>query len=96
MRKIQLNVDALTVESFATAAGGARGGTVEGQSLEDTQTAGIHACPCDTNLGTCYGTCQESCAQTCGAPGCNPEPTMLPTCVESCAWGPDGQQYMGC
>ncbi|HEU0052439.1 MAG TPA: hypothetical protein VFQ39_04645 [Longimicrobium sp.] len=95
MRKIQLDVDALTVESFITAAPRGPAGTVDGHSFENTMTGSVHACPCDTDFGTCYGSCQVTCAQTCAAPGCDPEPTMAPTCVESCYWV-GGQQYLGC
>lgn len=76
MRKLKLEVDALEVESFEPAAGGAGDGTVRGYL-----SAYYELCqPGDTWQQTC--TCEPTCnAQTCyncgggGSAGCAPTPT---------------------
>ena len=74
-RKLRLDVDALTVESFRTDDEDAlKRGTVHGYSP-----------PC-----TMYGTCQDTCANTCAGPTCEPpcegEPTLYMTCMDGCYW----------
>ena len=71
MRKIQLDVDALKVESFPTSEGEAeKRGTVHGHN---------------SFRGTCQETCQSTCAGPTCDPPCENEPTAYMTCVD-CRW----------
>ena len=66
MKKLSLNIDELTIESFDVA-GAPRG--VEGTVLGHATQGGKYTC--DPAVGTCFGyTCYETCANTC-ADTCN-------------------------
>ena len=85
MRKVRLQLDALQVESFQTAAAPPERGTVQGHApppdhrdTGETGTGGggsgdifcISAYPCvPTNEHSCQGTCYVSCNGTCAPAG---------------------------
>jgi hypothetical protein len=100
MKKLKLNLDELTVESFATHRAGLRAGTVEGR--EATQYCGGPSRWC-TDGGSCDGTCFMTCgdipcnsyymqcgtydAATCMGGDCfntDGENTCVHTCVNTC------------
>lgn len=66
MKKLSLNLDELQVDSFATAQGQTRRGTVQGNSgsLGCTEYFSCLAATCDAS---CYNTCGESHHRTCGS-----------------------------
>ena len=76
MKKLKLDLDELSVESFATTPErGREGGTVFGQNHCTCYTqCTCPGCPtCDASCngtcgGTCAGTCDASCNGTCGCP----------------------------
>jgi hypothetical protein len=77
MKKLKLDLEDLSVESFATTPDPRRdGGTVFGQQCTCYTQCTCPGCPtCDASCnGTCGGTCEASCngtcAGTCGA-SCN-------------------------
>ena len=78
MRKLRLELDALTVETFAPADGAGARGTVHGHvSLywEDclpSETCGDAGWPCGPSEQSCNGTCYEHSCQPggCGSGGC--------------------------
>lgn len=71
MRKLQLDVESLKVDSFAMADEPNERGTVYGRSGQYY---------CDTH----YGSCQGTCVQGCTGPNCND--TFYSTCVSGCSW----------
>jgi hypothetical protein len=78
MKKLRMDVDALRVESFATAARGARTGTVRGAEATELCSQGPVTChptydPCDT--------CDTSCA---GGPLCDCAPSGCPQVTVCC------------
>lgn len=97
MRKLQLDLDAIHVESFDTSAGAGDTGTVLGAEItadcEPVLTPPTIAFPCGSNRLTC-GTCLQTCKATCDDPTCAYEScfqsgcaTCLMTCNPSCNWG---------
>jgi hypothetical protein len=93
MRKLKLDMDALTVDSFSTSGWSAGAGTVRGRSgalcVEDT---GYDTCACGgggTYTCTCPDrfTCWAGCVHTqppmasCVENSCNPPATCFGTCV---------------
>ncbi len=74
MRKLSLNLDQLTVDSFDTSAAAAEKGTVFGEQCTCWTNCTCPGCPtCDASCnGTCGATCNTcgaSCDQThCGCP----------------------------
>ncbi len=89
MRKLKLDLEELSVESFATTPNRpAEGGTVFGQQCTCYTQCTCPGCPtCDASCngtcgGTCAGTCDASCNGTCG---CTAEYTCYgQTCNDSC------------
>ncbi len=82
MKKLKLDLEDLSVESFATTPEPrAEGGTVFGQQCTCYTQCTCPGCPtCDASCnGTCGGTCDASCNGTCGDT-CN-----CPTGDYSCA-----------
>src|SRR5687768_5154332 len=82
MKKMKLELEALNVESFETAAVGKRAGTVHGAAQTEWYT-------CPGYGETCNGgeTCWDSCAGTCRcvtfADSCG-DVSCIDTCVMSC------------
>jgi hypothetical protein len=69
MRKLKLDLDQLTVDSFHTAAPARREGTVFGEQCTCYTNCTCPGCPtCDhTCANTCAYTCDDAtCANTCG------------------------------
>lgn len=87
-RKLSLNVDELTVDTFETAVQNGARGTVHGQNPPDTATGDFAGCACDTRENTCWGGCGPSQPGTCPAqPGvCQEGETEYLTCFASCGW----------
>jgi len=85
MRKLKLNLDGLTVESFQTLSeGGAQRGTVEAHlSQVCALTLGEDTCDCVTNW---HSSCPPTCAATCDGNSCNTCYTYCGqmSCVEYC------------
>ena len=90
--KIKLDLDALSVESFATSVAEARRGTVHGHISETT--CDLRACDCGTSAGayctdiscvTCDETCGYSCNGTCHENTCA---TCNESCGQYCTTGP--------
>lgn len=83
MRKIKLNLEALNVESFATAAAAGARGTVLGNQPTrgaNTQCASAYdACP----TGFCAPTYDLACTQTCDTY----DPELCPSVVDACPSG---------
>jgi hypothetical protein len=84
MRKLKLDLEDLSVESFATMPEAHReGGTVFGQQCTCYTQCTCPGCPtCDASCngtcgGTCAGTCDASCNGTCGG-------TCDASCYGSC------------
>ena len=78
MKKLRMDVDALHVESFTTAEGAARAGTVRGAEATELCSQGPVTChptndPCDT--------CNTSCA---GGPLCDCAPSGCPKASVCC------------
>jgi hypothetical protein len=87
MKKLRLNFDELTVESFTTHRGGTRGGTVAGREI--TQNCG------DTQYCT-GGSCDGTCYATCGDVPCNSHYFQCgtydgATCVAGDCFNTDGE-----
>jgi hypothetical protein len=77
MKKLNLDLDTLLVESFETSSQRDERGTVRGHGYTDT-TCGQRVCGCPTVMGpTCAATC-ESCDGTCG------EQTCAASCPDTC------------
>jgi hypothetical protein len=87
MRKLILNLDHLTVESFDTAPRGKEKGTVIGEQ----QCTCYTQCTCP-GCPTCDATCPATCAYTCDDPSC--EESCGGSCVPnySC-WDTCAGQY---
>ena len=84
MKKLNLDVDTLRVESFATAS--------HGPGERGTVYAHDHSYPLMTCAYRCtnYGSCQGTCVQTCTAPECaGDEPTLYMSCAD-CYWDQTG------
>jgi hypothetical protein len=88
MKKLNLDLDQLVVESFSTAAARRAGGTVRGNDLSDT-TCYQRICDCptgftcltDCNQYSCAGTCGDSCDNICpSGRSCDNPPTCFDTC----------------
>ncbi|HEX6040202.1 hypothetical protein [Longimicrobium sp.] len=94
MKKLSLDLDTLSVETFETAAGATERGTVHGHGPTwpyNGCTANEPCLPvshpdhtvdytCDDY--SCWNTCQQSCGGSCYA-SCTC-PTMVNTCAETC------------
>ena len=87
-RKLRLEMDQLSVETFDTSEAGRTGrGTVHAREPYDTSTGDFAGCPCDTRYNTCWGGCGPSQQRTCPKPGeCEEGETMYMTCMQSCGW----------
>lgn len=100
MKKLTLNLDQLTVESFDTAVHqSARPGTVQGNMC--------CCCCCDpcccaeptvaaTCQASCNGTCDASCNGTCDCPPGTDYLTCAPGCGEQYTYGDGGYQQHQC
>ena len=74
MRKLNLHLEDLAVESFSTADGAGARGTVRGL---DSVTVDQDTCAtCPATCATCGATCPNTCAVTCG--------NTCATCPVSC------------
>lgn len=74
MRKLNLHLEELVVESFSTVGTGRERGTVHGM---DSVTVDQDSCvTCAPSCATCGGTCPNTCPMTCGA--------TCATCPVSC------------
>jgi hypothetical protein len=81
MKKLKLDLEELSVESFSTTPEPRReGGTVFGQQCTCYTQCTCPGCPtCDASCnGTCGGTCEASCNGTCGG-------TCDASCIDTCA-----------
>jgi hypothetical protein len=68
MKKMTLDLEALTVESFVTDAPSGRGTVVGAMKVTQPQTSEIDACPSAwgcTFGATCDNTCADSCLNSC-------------------------------
>ncbi|HEV2736456.1 MAG TPA: hypothetical protein VGV85_16540 [Longimicrobiaceae bacterium] len=87
MKKLKLDLEDLTVESFATTPESrGEGGTVFGQNHCTCYTqCTCPGCPtCDASCnGTCGGTCDASCNGTCGG---TCDFSCGDTCYETCGY----------
>lgn len=81
MKKLVLNIDNLSVESFETASGARERGTVQGNVTTGNQII----CECSYDVGSCDYTCPDTCANSCDG-GCGGG-TGLCTSDETCATG---------
>lgn len=93
MKKLNLHLDALSVESFATAGDEPARGTVHGHATWHYEGCTAYE-PCNPLSGptytedhtcddyTCWNTCAQSCNGTC-YDSCNCD-TMWATCAETC------------
>ena len=101
MRKLKLDLEDLSVESFATTPEAQKeGGTVFGQQCTCYTQCTCPGCPtCDASCngtcgGTCAGTCDASCNGTCGGTcdaSCNGtcvDDTCAVSCYGTCQYGP--------
>jgi hypothetical protein len=100
MGKIRLEMEALSVESFAPADTPALRGTVRGmaslywEDCQDSETC-PGGYPCDPTDQSCGGTCYEgTCAPGgCGggtySAGCSMSCPSPETCIEQTVYGPD-------
>jgi hypothetical protein len=82
MKRLTLNLNALEVQSFATAPHTPDRGTVHGQ-----QQCTCYTCTCP-NCFSCAATCPASCYNTCDDLGCRTREganTCDPTCDFTCA-----------
>jgi hypothetical protein len=93
MRKLKLDLEHLTVESFTTATDGVRWGTVRAASGEDGEVLepavgeevaflSLWTCKTRCNQNTCDGTCGVTCA-TCNDPTC--DSCFVTRCRDNCA-----------
>ncbi len=89
MNKLRLDLEDLSVESFATTPeAGTEGGTVFGQQCTCYTNCTCPGCPtCDASCngtcgGTCGGTCDASCNGTCAGATC--DASCNGTCDYSC------------
>lgn len=82
MKKMNLDVEALVVESFETSDVRGERGTVRGHGYTDT-TCAQRVCTCPTvgNGFTCADTCQDSCGGTCWIDTCG---NTCDTCGDFC------------
>ena len=90
MKKLKLDLEDLSVESFATTPEPrAEGGTVFGQQCTCYTQCTCPGCPtCDASCngtcgGTCGGTCDASCNGTCGG---TCDFSCGDTCYETCGY----------
>jgi hypothetical protein len=90
MRKLKLDLEDLSVESFATTPEPHReAGTVFGQQCTCYTQCTCPGCPtCDASCngtcgGTCAGTCDASCNGTCDCPATN-DASCYGSCDYSC------------
>ncbi|HET7463988.1 MAG TPA: hypothetical protein VFJ82_22220 [Longimicrobium sp.] len=90
MRKLSLNVDELTVESFRTDEAFARPGTVRGLDSATVDQDTCNTCNGCSNVDTCVS-CAGTCGNTCASCGvtCSPCQTHdgRPTCDQLCSVG---------
>jgi hypothetical protein len=84
MRKLRLDLDALTVESFETAVLGAGRGTVAANRI-DADPVPIEPKPTQSNCEDCYFTYIPTCLNSCGADECTiASQSDCPSCYNSC------------
>jgi hypothetical protein len=80
MRKLKLNLDQLTVDSFGTAPVDEKKGTVHGEQCTCQTACTCPGCP------TCYASCGATCMTGCGS--CDSQDPSLtvggPNCY--CCW----------
>jgi len=69
MKKLKLELDELSVESFPTARAEEERGTVAGQNEPPYTQSCDGSCvnTCNSCVNTCYNTCQASCYDTCAS-----------------------------
>lgn len=96
MKKLSLNLDQLSVESFDTSARAKPQGTVRGFDITDTtcyelECGCISGGTCNTDCGgyTCDGTCGEytcgnSCVNACPPTNHGEHTCNAPTCFNTC------------
>ncbi len=94
MKKLKLDLEDLSVESFATTPEPrAEGGTVFGQQCTCYTQCTCPGCPtCDASCnGTCADSCDFSCGDTCGDTcfGCNATYGQGPIYYNHCVIYPD-------
>jgi hypothetical protein len=75
MKKLTLSLDALEVQSFATADGAPGRGTVRGEQCTCPTNCTCPGCP------TCGETCPATCENTCDDDTCN---TCAISCYDTC------------
>lgn len=68
MKKLRLNIDKLTVESFDVGMDLKKGGTVKANSCSEPSNCGT----CATYCGTCYENTCVTCVSTCQNVDCTP------------------------
>jgi hypothetical protein len=85
MDKIRLDVDELRVQSFATAEGDAKRGTVH---AHDAPTDQVECPTCNAAWDTCWDTCAGSCGGSCdcGSGDCSNNCATY-DCSGTCYWG---------
>ncbi len=82
MKKLALNVDALRVQSFATADQAVGRGTVHGEACTCQTACTCPGCP------SCGDTCPNTCYETCDDPSCfTCEFSCWETCQNTCYTG---------
>ena len=91
MRKLKLEIDALRVESFDTAATRVDPGTVRahGDAMGEAMDEAIAITTPQTQQASCFGTCKISCIGTCLA-------SCLGSCAFSCAANCTDLCSLGC
>ena len=92
MRKLNMDVDALRVESFVADEQAPEGGTVHGRSAPFDQDPGSTDCD-GAGWWSLFGTC-AGCPTvgTCIGPTYCCQPTWKPTCDPSCTMSCDGKE----
>ena len=87
MKKLSLNLDQLTVDSFDTVAPAARRGTVVGEQCSCQTVCSCPGCPTcvytECNNNTCINTCNTcdwSCGGSCWYTECGGNTIDAPTC----------------
>jgi hypothetical protein len=79
MRKLRLDLDQLTVDSFDTVTAKSERGTVVGEQC--TCYTQCDTCPgCPTCNASCNGTCDQTCGDSCWG-SCPPDYSCWDTCA---------------
>jgi hypothetical protein len=86
MRKLNLDVDQIAVESFATVHAAPAGGTVRGMDsvTVDQDTCVTCGASCATCGGTCPASCPASCVNTCATCPASCDPVNCPSADGRC------------